>query len=70
MPRYGSSPSKSDKSRGGGERSGKANGAAAYENHRTYENVEMTQDVEAKTHHSRIAEEHLDIIKKVRVLRF
>ena len=62
MPRYTSPPCKSDNS--------KARGADAYENHRTYEDVEMTQDMEAEAHHSRIAEEHHDIIRKVRALKF
>ena len=62
MPRYTSPPCKSDNS--------KARGADAYENHRTYEDIEMTQDMEAESHHSRIAEEHHDIIRKVRALKF
>ena len=62
MPRYTSTPCKSDNS--------KARGADVYDNHRTYKDVEMTQDMEADSHRGRIAEEHHDITRKVRPLKF
>ena len=67
MPRDSSSPSMGDNSRGGGLRNAKVGVAA--ENCRSYKDIDLSQDKEAESHHGRIAEEHHDVIRKVRMTR-
>ena len=69
MPGYSSTPNRISDSRSGGEKSVKADGAEAYENHRTGKDVGLSQ-VAPWSHHDPIAKEHHDIIQKVRALKF